>query len=500
MNRTLLLSIFLCLFLVINNLFLNAQTSTNTSSSLEPPYAQQVEVYPSYTEQDLRNRLTQVSNNAVTPRYTSAIKSYVNTYSYKRHENTEEMLGRISMYFPIFEEYLAKYNLPSDLKYLAITESGLNPTAVSRAGAVGLWQFMPYTGKEYGLVINGNVDERKDPHKATDAACRFLKDLHRRYNDWALALAAYNAGPGRVNKAIRRAGGSKNFWRIQKYLPKETRSYVPGFIAASYITQFHEAHGLTPKLPSYELQVTESTKVHHTTSFYTISAITGTSIEVIKKLNPSYLNEIIPASVEGNYLILPYHRIGSYLKMHMPHDEFLSKNYPILNEIGDPRFEYKMTKTQFIYREGDSLEEIARIFKCKPENIIAWNNLAGTYMYDGQTLIIYEYVKHRVLSPNLQLKLLKPIPRIKTSEVEIRTSSSIYNSPSQDKRLGKHPPLKKDEDEDINYIYYSVRRGESVKDIAEKFHGVSIEDILEDNSITAANQIKSGKVLMIRQL
>ena len=190
---------------------LNAQVSVDQ----EYAYRNTVSTVPSYTDEELKLRINQLVSAVVPPKFTRAVKSYINTYTLKRRDKTEKILGRTSMYFPMFEQYMTEHNVPLDLKYLSIVESALNPNAVSRSGAVGLWQFMPSTGKSNGLRMNSYVDERKDPHKSTEAALRYLYKQYKRFGNWELALAAYNGGPGRVNRAIKR-GRSKNFWKIQK--------------------------------------------------------------------------------------------------------------------------------------------------------------------------------------------------------------------------------------------------------------------------------------------
>ncbi|MGB1217331.1 MAG: lytic transglycosylase domain-containing protein, partial [Saprospiraceae bacterium] len=309
-NHTTFLSFcFLFIGSYASVLLANAPLTIKEKLEIKGPYA----VLPSpktgsetYTDADLRKRLAETKSEVIRPRLTPGVKSYVRTYTQRRRESTEVMIGRSAIYFPIFEKHLREAGLPTDLKYLPIVESALKPEARSPVGAGGLWQFMPSTGKMYGLKINSYVDERSDPNKASKAAADFLGDLYRQYGDWALVLAAYNAGPGRVNKAIRK-GKSKNFWKIQKYLPKETQNYVPGFIAATYLMQNYEAHGMTAVMPEYDLQVTETTQIYSDMTFEKIAEVSRTPYYIVKALNPSYKKEIIKANAEeGAYLILPY--------------------------------------------------------------------------------------------------------------------------------------------------------------------------------------------------
>jgi len=242
------------------------------------------------------------------------VKSYINTYSNKRRELTSKMLGLSEYYFPMFEEHLDKYNMPLELKYLAIVESALNPTANSRAGAKGLWQFMYGTGKMYGLKATSLVDDRFDPLKSTDAACRHLQDLYDIYGNWSLALAAYNSGPGNVNRAIRRAGGVKSYWAIWPYLPRETRGYVPAFIAVMYIMNYLAEHNLYPIHPDVLIQETDTITVKDVLSFEQISEMMGISYEELKYLNPAYKKGIIPSSDKKQYILrLPYNHISAFI-------------------------------------------------------------------------------------------------------------------------------------------------------------------------------------------
>ena len=236
--------------------------------------------------------------------YNKDVKKFVKKYIAKDRSGTEILLGRQAMYFPIFEKYIQEFGLPKELKNIPIIESSLNPKAESQVGAKGLWQFMPATARQYGLVINDYVDERCDPVKSTIAALAFLTDLYERYGDWKLAIAAYNCGPGRVNKAMRRSNKS-NFEGIKKYLPKETRNYVAKFIATSYVTENYFFHDLRPSYPEYTLQFCKVVKIHKRTTLRAIAKKTGMELKTIRKLNPSYRKGIVPPSADGNFIIIP---------------------------------------------------------------------------------------------------------------------------------------------------------------------------------------------------
>ncbi len=258
---------------------------------------------PTYSKEEILSRLEK-QNSPVDVRWNTDIKKSIKDYTVKGRRSAEVILGRSAIYFPIFNENLKKYGLPQDLKYMSVIESLLDPKAVSPVGAAGLWQFMPATARRYGLKIDNYVDERYDPRKSTEAAMRYLKALHNRFDDWTLAVAAYNCGEGCVENAIKK-GESRDFWKLRKFLPKETGRYVSRFIAASYVMNNYLFHDLQPAYPDYDLQLTKAVKVYKRKSFEEISKETGYSLEIIKKLNPSYKLEIIPPTAEGSYLILP---------------------------------------------------------------------------------------------------------------------------------------------------------------------------------------------------
>ncbi len=236
--------------------------------------------------------------------YNKDVKKFVKKYISKDRTGTELLLGRQTTFLPIFEKYIEEFQLPRELKNLPIIESALNPNAESQVGAKGLWQFMPNTGRMYGLTINDYVDERCDPVKSTIAGLSYLKDLYAKYGDWKLAIASYNCGSGRVDKAIKKADKS-SFEGIKKYLPKETREYVAKFIAASYVMDNYFFHDLRPIYPEYTLQFVKVVKVYKRTTLRKIAKQTGMELKTIQKLNPSYQKGIIPPSADGNFIIIP---------------------------------------------------------------------------------------------------------------------------------------------------------------------------------------------------
>ena len=256
---------------------------------------------PSFADSVFISRFAEL-NSMIDLSFNSNVKSYLNVYTKKKRDKVEIMLGLTDYYFPIFEEVLAYYDLPQELKYLPVIESALNPRAVSRAGATGLWQFMYSTGKMYGLEIGSYIDERRDPIKSSHAAARFLKDLYKTFGDWTLVIAAYNCGPGNVNKAIRRSGGKRNYWDIYYRLPRETRGYVPAFIAASYTMNYYEEHNLQPKnieIPTVTDTICVKEKLH----LGQVSEVLNIPIQQLRDMNPHFKKDIIPENKKKDYFL-----------------------------------------------------------------------------------------------------------------------------------------------------------------------------------------------------
>lgn len=329
--------------------------------------------------------------------YNPLVRRYIDMYMGRPRQLAA--LKRLSeFYFPYFEDMLNRYELPQELKYLAIIESALNASARSRVGAAGLWQFMPSTAKNYGLTVNSLIDERLDPYKSTEAACRYLKNLHRVYGDWNLAIASYNCGPGNVNKAIHRAGGKKDFWTIFPYLPAETRSYLPIFIAANYALNYTDEHGICPD-PIDDEGIYDSKNLHMAVdTVYTdkrqhlsqISAVLGLPIEEVRKLNPQYIQDIVPGGMPYS-VVLPLDYIGAYIK----HEETIL-TYQADSLINNRRNEIETAQTKSVtttsggktykVKKGDTLGGIAHKFHCSVSQLQKWNNLHGTTIRIGQVL------------------------------------------------------------------------------------------------------------------
>lgn len=325
--------------------------------------------------------------------YNNIVKRYIITYTTRRRTTMENILGRSQYYFPMIEEELDRAGLPIELRMLPVIESALSPTAISRAGATGLWQFMYTTGRVYGLEINSFIDQRRDPVLATKAACRFLKDLYAIYGDWTLALAAYNCGPGNVNKAIKRAGNSAaDFWDIYPYLPAETRGYVPSFIAATYAYTFHYHHDIVPAQSALPL-ATDTLMINRPMHFEQISSTIDIPVEVIRSLNPQYKIDIIPATGKSYALTLPMGETTRFLeheKAIIAKDTVYLAQYLKPSATNPSQQAFALDSFTYRVKSGDTLSGIAKRHNVTVSQLMKWNSLKNAHTLKiGQSLEIY---------------------------------------------------------------------------------------------------------------
>ncbi len=402
---------------------------------------------PEFPDSIYKRRIQQI--DALTPfqlGWNEDVIKAVKYFSKKRRRFTALALGRSKLYFPMYEEMLDKYDLPLELKYLSIIESGLRPTIRSRAGAVGLWQFMYRTGKAFGLTENSYIDERMDPYKATDAACRYLKFLHNMYHDWSLALAAYNAGPGNVNKAIRRSGGKTTYWEIRPYLPKETQGYVPGFIAMTYMMTYHAEHNIKPtKARVYEYEV-DTVCLKAALRFKTLDTLLNVKMDDLEYLNPQYKKYYVPHTFDETFcIVLPKTVVPKFIEMEdsiYRFDSLVIKQYIESNPtvINKP----KAGSSQYHYvRSGESLGVIAQRYGVSVRNIMDWNNLKSTRINIGQKLIVYG--------------------KKKSTSTTKKTTSNTTNTSNTNKAPSNYKPKAG------TPSYYSLRSGESLWTVSQKF-------------------------------
>ena len=371
---------------------------------------QSKDISPVFTKEDYIERLGRLPSVMEMP-YNEVVQRFIERYSGRLRRSVSVMLGACNFYMPIFEEALDAYDMPLELKYLPIIESALNPKAVSHAGAAGLWQFMLATGKQYGLEVNSLVDERRDPTKASYAAAHYLKDLYKIFGDWSLVIAAYNCGPENINKAIHRAGGSKDYWQIYPYLPRETRGYVPAFIAANYIMTYYSDHNICPmrtRLPAKTDTIVVNRNVH----LAQIAATLGLDLDLLRSLNPSYRRDIVPGNTTPSPIKLPLADVTRFIDnqdsiYNYNTSELLTKRAEVAVNDETPTFTSKRRKvssrkqartsrnkrsrnvqtaaknrggSQVTIKRGQTLSEIARrngttVAKLKKLNGIKGNNI-----------------------------------------------------------------------------------------------------------------------------
>ena len=443
------------------------------------------------------NRLQGI--DAVVPlSYNATVKNLIEGYTQRRRTSTEVLLGLSFYYLPMIEELLDKYGMPMELKYLPIIESAFNPNARSRANAVGLWQFMYATGKMYKLEIGTFVDERRDPQKASEAAINFLSDLYKKYRDWHLAIAAYNCGAGNVDKAIRRAGGAKNYWIIYPYLPRETRGYVPAYIAAAYLMNYYKDHGLTPRLPDFKI-VTDTIMVSDYLHFDQIAENIRVSVAELKALNPQYLMNIIPGRKENpRALTIPVEHVGNYIDNEsvifahkreeiFPNNQLaIPKGTTAIAEFGSPDVAGKVKMT-YTVKSGDNPGYISGWYHVRIDDLRSWNNIRRNMIRAGQKLTVYvpkEYtdfysqINTMSFAEKQQYAKRKPVANAAGSTAIAAASNQITN--------------------DGNYVYYTVKAGETLWGIAQKFAGVTDKDIMQLNNM-GNSSIKPGQKLKIQQ-
>lgn len=327
--------------------------------------------------------------------YNDYIRSFVDLYTVRKRKQLGYMLGMKDYYFPIFERNLEAGKLPLELKYLPVIESALRPTALSRVGAAGLWQFMISTGRMYGLEINSLIDERLDPIKSTHAAVKFLSDLYSIYGDWNLVIAAYNCGPGNVNKAIKRAGGSKDYWTIYPYLPKETRGYVPIFIAANYAMHYAEDHGVCKLEPEIPLAV-DTIVVNRRIHLEQVAGVLDIPVDVLQLLNPQYKRKVVPGDIKPYSIALPMKKSGDFITLidsivGFKRDSLITERR---TEIDLARKDFSSSSSgKVIYhkvRSGQNLGVIAKKYGVTVSNLKKWNNLSNSMIRIGQRLKIYK--------------------------------------------------------------------------------------------------------------
>ena len=346
---------------------------------------------PSISDSIYIDRLSRIPSIIEMP-FNEIVKKHIEAYTTRLRNKVSFILAAANFYMPLFEEALDTYDLPLELKYLPIIESALNPTALSRQRASGLWQFMLKTGKIYGLENNSLVDERRDPIKSTWAAARYLKDLYNIYKDWNLVRAAYNCGPGNVNKAIRRAGGATDYWEIYPFLPKETRGYVPGFIAANYVMNYYCEHGICPmetQLP----ETSDTIHIHKDLNLNQVAGVCNIDIEQLRSLNPQYKKDIVPGNSKPYILRLPNNTANQFIELQdsiyaYKANQYLTKRKTVAVNENSTGKGNTGNATYHKIRQGDNLGKIAAKYGTTVNQLRKLNNLKGNNITAGKTLRI----------------------------------------------------------------------------------------------------------------
>jgi membrane-bound lytic murein transglycosylase D len=401
--------------------------------------------------------------------YNQGLENIIKSFLKNRKRSFERLMAVSEYYFPLFEEAFDKQNVPLEIKYLAVVESALNPKAVSRVGATGLWQFMYQTGKQYGLKIDSYVDERSDPLKASEAAAQYMKNMYAIFGDWDLVLASYNSGPGNVAKAIRRSGGQQNYWNIRKNLPKETQGYLPAFLATMYIYEYHKEHGIKPERAPIKQFATDTVMIKRQMSFKQISELIDIPVAQLQILNPSYKLNIVPAyKDQTHFLRLPQDKMAVFTSNESKIYAYVDREAnlrerpfqivrPIVSQDSVNTFQRLAQAKVRYYRvkRGDNLSTIAQKYDVDVDDLKKWNNIKGNKVAYGKNL--------------------------KINGVEAEEKSSAIAKVEIDKK-----GIQKDSLASSTASFYVVQKGDNLSNIAKKFN-VTVADIQDWNKLTTKN-------------
>ena len=479
---------------------------------------------PRFSDEMYKKRFdTMRMNSTIEFVYRKEVKAFIDLYAVNKRDKTERLLGLSEFYFPMFEQCLDKYGLPLELECLAIVESALNPTAKSSVSAKGLWQFMYSTGKLYGLTETTLYDDRFDPLKATDAACRHLKDLYNMFGDWNLALAAYNSGPGNVRKAIRRAGGVKDYWAILPYLPKETRGYVPAFMAVNYVMKYHKEHNLCPLDPGIILHGTDTVMVRDVLLFEQLNEYLHVPMEDLTFFNPQYKERIIPASSKKPMTLrLPEEYISKFID-----NEQAVYAYKSTRKIEKEKLEEQVRtmsdRSVHYVKKGETLSTIAKKYHVSVKQLKAWNNLKSDNLRINQKLIVYSsgtpatsqsssnnstkqstssttQKTHVVKKGETLDKIskmykcsiadLKKWNNLKSNTINIGQKLKVYASDNQSSSTSTSTTTQSSSSK-----VYTVKKGDSLWSIAKK-NNVTVDYIKKKNNLKT-NELKVGQKLKL---
>lgn len=478
---------------------------------------------PTFSDEVYTERMNQI-HSPIPLSYNQHVKGFIDLYAMRKRGLTQRAMGLSNLYFPMFEEILDREGIPLEFKYLSIVESALNPIAVSRVGATGLWQFMYTTGIIYDLKVNSYTDDRRDPVKATMAACQYFKDMYRIYNDWLLVIAAYNCGAGNVNKAIKRSGGKTNFWELMPYLPAETRGYVPAFIAVTYVMNYSKEHNLYPISPSYSYFEVDTVTVSRAVSFNVLSRTLDLPLDVISYLNPTYKRGMIPDVGSDYVLRLPTSKMALYMaSQEMIFAESQPPARPVMptfarrdrnrDEDDDAvassngttlKYETvtKRVKKSHTVRRGESIGSIASKYDMTVSQVKKMNRLHSSKVRSGQRLTVYAWVKNKVpvraepTATNVAVKKDSGQKDTAALTAELATKDSSKDNESVENSEDTAQNVQKETIQRPKYIYHVVQPGDTLWNIAKRYEGVTVEMIKDINNLRNAN-IKPGTKLKV---
>lgn len=444
---------------------------------------------PRYDDYTFEARLAKL--DAVSPFdlvYNSHVKGFIDLYTIRRRTLVSRMMGLAQLYYPMFEEVFDRYNIPLELKHLAVIESALNPNARSRAGAQGLWQFMYPTGKMYGLSVTSYIDERSDPYKETVAAAEYLKTLYGLFNDWQMVLAAYNAGPGTISKAIRRSGGKKTYWEIRPFLPRETQGYVPAFIAANYVMNYTAEHNIYADVPRKTYFEVDTVVVKEPMSFEQISAALDVTVDEIRYFNPQYRKEIIPPG--GNALCLQKDKIGTFLTNET--EIYAAIKAQNTENAGLANTAVKEVQLTHVVKKGQRLSDIARKYGVTVADLKTWNYIGKKGLKPGKKLTIYIQKAVEGKSENIEAK---------AGETQLASN----NDSTENKKLAENLTSKKSTTNSkakantttTEKETHTIKSGESLYMVSKKY-GVSVDQLMKLNGLNKNSKLSIGQKIRLR--
>jgi membrane-bound lytic murein transglycosylase D len=426
--------------------------------------------------------------------YNSAVKAYIDMYSLRKRVLVSRLIGLSQIYFPMFEEKLAKYELPLELKYLAIVESALNPNAISKSGAGGLWQFMYPTGKMYGLEVNSYVDDRRDPLKATEAACRYFKYLYGMFGDWQMVLAAYNCGPGTLSKAIRRSGNKKTYWEIRPYLPTETQGYVPAFIAVNYLMNFTKEHNIFPIAAKQIYFYADTVHAKQAFTFEAVSKTIDIPMEDLIFLNPAYKLKRVPGYGNYRHLYLPANKTGAFINnetaiyTYKKNEELSRDSILFLAMQTAPSKKYHKVK------KGENLQKIANKYQCSTSDLKNWNKIKGNAVKTGTKLLVY--------MPSNNAKLQSQTAKQNIIKLNNDTLIAKADSLNHTNTLVEAKPsmvnLNNNSFENAKVIYHVIQKGDTLWNITNRYKMGSVDELMRINNLSKDYKlIPGGKIKVV---